>query len=87
MFLTVLFLCVGPGLALVQVTVVAVAAGVLGTGEVVAAAEAHLARFLSVVAPPLPPALPSPPPLLYLINRESESCFSVQLLHIGITLF
>lgn len=65
---------VGPGLALAQVTAVAVVAGVLGTGEVPAAAGAHLAHFLPVTAPPLPLALPSPPPLLYLTNRESESC-------------
>lgn len=64
---------VGPGLALAQVIVVAVVAGVLGTREVPAAAEAHLAHFLPVTAPPLPLALPILPPLLYLINRESMS--------------
>ncbi|KAK3548556.1 hypothetical protein QTP70_014475 [Hemibagrus guttatus] len=60
-----------PGLALAQVIVVAVVAGVLGTREVPAAAEAHLAHFLPVTAPPLPLTLPILPPLLYRTNRES----------------
>lgn len=61
----------GPGLVLDQVIVVGAVAGTLGTREVPAAVEAHLAHFLPVLAPPLPLALPILPPMLYLTNRES----------------